>query len=211
MIFPKKHSGGLPALGRLPAFAFETDSPGLPLTVVYTTVEATLAALRCAAQLAVQLEARIRILVIQTVPYPLPLDRPQVDPAFRIRQFRTRSENEPIETHIDVLLCRDADNCLLQALEPQSLVLIGSRRRFRFTREKQWGKKLRSAGHHVVFVPAVEESESFSNRFNRARCIALQAIVHKHVRRFALRFGAGQQAPQGASNFFVRLLYRLVR
>jgi hypothetical protein len=195
VIFGKKHSGSLPAVGKLPAPDFETNPPGLPLTVVYTTIEATLAALRCAAQLAVQLEAQIRVLVLQTVPYPLPLDRPQVDPAFRIRHFMTHSENESIETHIDVLLCRDADKCLLQTLQPQSLVLIGSHRRFWFTREKQWGKKLRNAGHHVILVPAIRESKPFGNRFNRARRIAFQAIVHKYVRRLTLFFGAGQQAP----------------
>ncbi|MBV9035503.1 MAG: universal stress protein [Acidobacteriaceae bacterium] len=152
MIFQKKRNGSIPALQNPPALHFEVIHQTLPLTVVYTTIESTLAALRYAAELASQLEAQIRILMIQTVPYSLPIDRPQVHPDFRVRQFLTRSANEPIETRIDIRLCRDASTCLLEALQPQSLVLIGTHRRFWFAREKGWGKILKRAGHHVIFV-----------------------------------------------------------
>jgi hypothetical protein len=154
VIFRKKSSSGDSVLAsqKPPESDFERSELGLSLTVAYTTVEATLAALRYAGELAIQLEAQIRILMIQAVPYSLPIDRPQVDPAFRIRQFLTRSEKESIETRIDVWLCRDVGKCLLQALQPQSLILIGIHRRLWFTREKRWGRTLKRAGHHVIFV-----------------------------------------------------------
>ena len=108
-------------------------SSGLSLTVVFTTVPETLAALRRAAVLARELGARIQIFVPYVVPYPLPLEHPQADPNFKVRQFRTLCEQEPIETRIDIELCRDASECLLRELAPHSVVLIGAERRWPFS------------------------------------------------------------------------------
>ena len=151
MIFQKKSSSGS-ALQKLPVFDSETTKQGLALTIIYTTVESTLAALQYATGLVSQLEVQIRILMIQAVPYSLPIDRPQVDPDFRVRQFLTQSKNLSVEMRVEVRLCRDIRICLLEALQAQSLVLIGTHRRFWFAREKGWGRTLKRAGHHVIFV-----------------------------------------------------------
>ena len=212
MIFGKKRSHGISALQKTPAANSTATYEGLPLTVVYTTAEATLAALRYAGELAAQLGARIRVLMIQAVPYALPLDRPQVDPNFRIRQFLTRSENEWVDTRIDALLCRDVQACLLEALKPRSLVLIGAHRRRWFAREKRWERTLKRAGHHVIIVEGDgKESESFRNRLNRARRISFQTVIDKDVSRFMPFLGARQQTPQSAPNLLIRLLHRLIR
>ncbi len=67
------------ALSGLPPSSCERpqDANALSVTVVFTTVPATLIALQRGGELAQQLGARIRILVPQVVPYPLPIDRPQ--------------------------------------------------------------------------------------------------------------------------------------
>lgn len=131
----------------------EECSHTLALTVVFTNVSGTLAALREAAHWAHQLGAHIRILVAHVVPYPLPLDKPAVDPEFRLRPFYTLCEKVPVETHIDVRLCRDTGQCMQEALVPQSLVLIGGRSGWwPFTREKCLVRCLQRAGHQVVFV-----------------------------------------------------------
>ncbi len=70
----------------------------LAVTVVFTTVAATLEALREAGRTRAQLRARIRILVPSVVPYPLDLDRPRVDPLFRLRHFRTLCDQHSVET-----------------------------------------------------------------------------------------------------------------
>jgi hypothetical protein len=126
---------------------------GLSVTVLYTTVPATLRALRRAGELATQLGARIRILIPQVVSYPLPLDRPQVDPEFKVRRFRTVSVDGAVETRIDVVLCREACSGITQNLDSQSIVLIGGCERWWPTREKRLAKRLRLAGHHVIWVP----------------------------------------------------------
>jgi len=126
---------------------------GLSITVVFTTVQATLGALRRGGQLAQQLDARIRILVPHVVPYPLPINRPTADPTFRLRQFWTTLVDGAVETRIDVRLCRDYCQGVMQSLGPRSLVLIGGQKRWWPTREKRLSTKLDLAGHRVIFVP----------------------------------------------------------
>jgi hypothetical protein len=49
-------------------------------------------------------------------------------------------------------LCRDSSETLLAVLKPRSLVVIGGRRRWWPTREERLAKKLRGAGHEVIFA-----------------------------------------------------------
>jgi hypothetical protein len=129
------------------------QAEALALTVLFTNVHETLAALHEAARFAHQLGARIRILAPLVVPYPLPLDKPRVDPQFRLRQFRTLCEQEPIETWIDAPLCRDALQVIQESLEPHSLVLIGGNEGWNpFGFRRRLVTDLRKAGHQPIFV-----------------------------------------------------------
>lgn len=130
-------------------------SHALSLTVLFTTMSGTLTALREAAHWAHQLGACIRILVPHVVPYPLSIDQPRVDPKFRLRHFHTFCEQSPVETRIEIRLCRDSHQCIQEALSPHSLVVIGhGRSRWPFTYEERLGRKLRNAGHQVIFADA---------------------------------------------------------
>jgi hypothetical protein len=126
----------------------------LRVTVVATTIPATLNALRRAGELAHELGAHIRVVIPHVVPYPLPLDHPPVDPDFKARHFRTICPDGAVETTIDVRLCRDAYEAVAQSLGPESLVVIGGEKRWWFTAEHRLARKLTLAGHHVLFVPA---------------------------------------------------------
>ncbi len=132
---------------------FEERSHILSLTVLFTTVPGTLSAFREAARWAHQLGACIRVLVAQVVPYPLPIDKPRVDPEFRLRRFRAFCEQSPVETRIEIRLCREARQCIQDALLPHSLIVIGNRRsRWPWTYEKQLGRNLQKVGHQVILV-----------------------------------------------------------
>ncbi len=132
------------------------SAPGqqrLELTVLFTNVPDTLRALRHATGLAFDLDACIHILVLQVVPYPLPIDRPPVEPEFRLRQLHALWNQERIETAIKILLCRDALYCLSEQLPPNSLVVIGDRTTWwPFSREKRIARRLRRRGHQVLLV-----------------------------------------------------------
>lgn len=126
----------------------------LVLTVVFTSVRATLAAARRASALAHELDASIQIVVPCVVPYPLPLDRPQADPNLKVRSLRAVCEQAQIESRIEIKLCRDARECLMQGLGAQSIVLIGDNRGWPLSRPRRLAKSLQRGGHHVLVVRA---------------------------------------------------------
>jgi hypothetical protein len=141
-----------PATGMPDQPAGEGAESRLNIDVVFTSVEATLAALRKAGALASRLNAQVTLLVPQVVPYPAPLTSPPVLLDFSERRFRVIAGECPVETKVQLYLCRDAWETLSCALKPRSLVVIGGRARWWPTREKRLAKKLRRAGHEVVFA-----------------------------------------------------------
>jgi hypothetical protein len=137
---------GVPA----PWFSEQTDSK-LDISVVFTSVDATLTALKEAANLASSLGGRITLIVPQIVPYPLPLTSPPVLVDFSERRLRVIAKNCRVETRVSIYLCRDPLETLNSVLKPHSLVVVGSRKRW-WTAEKRLAAKLRRAGHEVVIT-----------------------------------------------------------
>jgi hypothetical protein len=130
-------------------FAEETDSK-LDISVVFTSVDATLRALKEAGDLASRLGGRITLIVPQIVPYPLPLASPPVLVDFNERRLRVIASNCRVETRVSIYLCRDPLETLKSVLKPHSLVVVGSRKRWWPTAEKRLAAELRRAGHEVV-------------------------------------------------------------
>ena len=79
----------------------------LKIAVLFTSVESTLAALKEAGDLANHLGAQITLVVPQVVPYPLPLEGPPVRVEFSERRFRVIASESPVETTVQIYLCRD--------------------------------------------------------------------------------------------------------
>jgi hypothetical protein len=137
----------------------------LEVIVLFTDIASTLSALRTAAQLAQGLAGRIRLLALQCVPYPLPLEEPPVALRFLDRRFRMLvkscielARGYPVETFADIRLCRDAWETLRTRLAPHSVVVIGRRSRWWPKAEDRLARKLRAAGHHVVRTSAHKDS-----------------------------------------------------
>ena len=118
--------------------------------MVFTSVAATLLALKEAAALASSLAARITLLVPQVVPYPLPLESPPVLVEFNERRFRVIASESSVETKVQIYLCRDQLEALTLVLNPSSLVVLGGPKRWWPTSERRLARKLRSAGHEVI-------------------------------------------------------------
>jgi hypothetical protein len=137
----------------IPAPATKETSPRLNINVVFTSVDATLMALKEAATLANQLAAHITLVVLQIVPYPLPLTSPAVSADWNERRLRVIANKSAVETIIHLYMCRDRVETLLSVLKPGSLIVIGGRKRWwRRTPEKALAKTLRRAGHEVIFT-----------------------------------------------------------
>jgi hypothetical protein len=139
--------------------------PGLQVTVIYTTPEGTLAALKAAGGLAKDLNARVGLVVPEVVPFRLPLDRPRVSIEFlkhRQDALVSKAGIEGEEVRVQICLCRDRKQTLRQVLAPRSLVVIGGRRKWWSRREAKLEEFLNRMGHHVIFVDiaAVNSAET---------------------------------------------------
>ena len=85
----------------------EAPEPKLNISVVFTSVPATLAALKTAGSLANRLGAQITLIVPQVVPHPLPLESPPVLLDWNERRLKVIAEKSPVETKVNLYLCRD--------------------------------------------------------------------------------------------------------
>jgi hypothetical protein len=126
----------------------------LDLKVIFTDMPRTAAALAAARTMAQGLSARITLLVTQVVPYPLPLAVPDVPVEFSERLFEPLAAED---TTIEIFLCRDRNETLRRAVPPDSLVILGARKRRWWTswlpsRERSLAKMLRNDGRRVLVV-----------------------------------------------------------
>jgi len=124
------------------------------IAVIFTSIEATLSALREAGHLAGRLNARLTLIVPQVVPYPLPLNRPPVSREFNEKRFCVMAGDSRVETTVRICLCRDRDVALEAILKPHSLVVIGDHGHWWHDPEKRLAQRLRRAGHTVVLAEA---------------------------------------------------------
>jgi hypothetical protein len=139
-----------PVTGVPAPWSTEQSDSKLDISVVFTSVDATLAALKAAGNLASSLGSRITLIVPQIVPYPLPLSSPPVLVDLSARRLRVIANNCRVETRVSIYLCRDPLETLQFVLKPHSLIVLGSRKRWWPTAEKRLAAKLRRAGHEVV-------------------------------------------------------------
>jgi hypothetical protein len=130
----------------------ESESRSLEVSVVFTSAEATLSALKRAGALAQALSARITLIVPQVVPYPLPLATPPVLLDFQEARLQAIAAESMVETTVRIYLCRDPWDALTSVLRPRSLLVIGARRNWWFTPERRLARKLRNAGHEVIIT-----------------------------------------------------------
>ncbi len=125
---------------------------GLEVSVIFTDAAGTLAALQMAEGLAEQLGAHIRLLMAYEVPYALPLTRPAVPVEFLEGQVRNLACQTRTEVAAQVCLCRDRRSALGALLRPQSLVVVGGRKRWWPTAAQSFAQAIQNDGHRVIFA-----------------------------------------------------------
>jgi len=145
-----------PATGRPAQPIGQEADQKLNIAVVFTSVESTLPALKEAGNLANSLGARIKLVVPQVVPYPLPLETPPVLVEFNENRFRVIASQSPVETSVQVYLCRDRLEALKSALKPGSIVVLGGKKRpwpthWVPSKDERLARQLRRAGYEVLF------------------------------------------------------------
>jgi hypothetical protein len=126
--------------------------PRFELSVIFTSFDATTAALKMADALASGLRAHITLVVAQAVPYPLPLEDPPVLLDFIRPRLGQIASDSPVETTIRHYLCRDRLVTLTAVLKRGSIVVIGGRKKWWPTSEKILAWRLRRIGHDVILT-----------------------------------------------------------
>jgi hypothetical protein len=122
------------------------------VSVLFTGMENTYAALQEVVRLASGLEAHVLVVVPLVVPYQLSLRDSPISPDFLARKLGRVLRGTGIDFGMCVCLCRDQREAWRRALTPGSLVVIGGRRRWWPTREELLTKEVGAAGHRVMFV-----------------------------------------------------------
>src|SRR5262245_28793792 len=126
----------------------------LRIVVPYTTPEQTRAALRHA-WACTDLDIHISLVDIQVVPFPCPLDQPLIDKEFSERRLQDLFKESGLLGQATVLYTRDRLEGYLRILEPKSLVVLATKKRWWPTREQKLARALAKAGHEVMLLPIV--------------------------------------------------------
>ena len=125
---------------------------GLPVSVIFTSINRTLLALEKASQLAKPLNGGIEVLAVQTVPFPLPLDDPSVPLEFIVRRLEEMATRFPGRIKISAYLCRDQLEALKRVLNRNSPVVMAVRKGWWPTRDERVARKLQRDGYRVILV-----------------------------------------------------------
>src|SRR5437764_597979 len=128
----------------------QTRQAELDIVIPFTTPDLTRAAVDAAGELSHGLQAKIRLVKVQLVPFPADLDQPTVVLDF-IKEQLLHFES-PLPMQIEIRLARELEPALRQTLNSDSLVLLATRRRPWKTRTERFAASLEKRGHHVLLV-----------------------------------------------------------
>jgi hypothetical protein len=118
----------------------------------YTTPELTMAALRHAG-VCTDLEVHVCLVDIQVVPFPCSLNQPPVNTKFSEMRLQALLKETGLPGKAAVVYTRDWLEAFRNILEPGSLVVIATRKRWWRTREDKLARTLMKAGHQVLLLP----------------------------------------------------------
>ena len=154
----KTYAGGSQALARQLSYEevaqpkpSDTRTGVLWMVVPYTTPELTRAALRHAGVCS-DLDVHVVLVDIQIVPFPCSLDHPPVDPKFSRRRLTELLKETQLPGRAAVVYTRDWLEGFKRVLEPGSLVILATKKRWWPTREAKLARALMKAGHQVMLL-----------------------------------------------------------
>jgi len=98
------------------------------------------------------LSARVVLIAVHTLPYPLPFVCPALVHAHLVEQLTDLASGCALPVHPQVVLARDRAEGFRYVLKPSSTVLVGSHKHFWQTQEEKLARSLARDGHKVVLV-----------------------------------------------------------
>ncbi len=132
----------------------------LQVHVVFTNWIGTKAALRMAGEWVRGLDARIVVWFPQVVPRQFPMTKPPVSSVFAERRLGSMALEycEDAEISLQMCYCTNLRRCLANVLGPDSVVLVGGKKRWWRSTEQKLAGFLKSCGHRVLFISTEEKS-----------------------------------------------------
>ena len=124
----------------------------LEVGVLFSSSSETLRALKMAQTMAADLNARISLIYVQVVPYPLPLEHSPVDAQFLSHRLRNIADQAGMPIEIQIFFGRDVLETLHAALGPETVVIAGSEHPGWFSSEQKLIKRLLKQGHSVILA-----------------------------------------------------------
>jgi hypothetical protein len=123
-----------------------------PIYVVFTSPDGTRKAVEKAGQFIDFSKHAIEVLGVQTVPYALPLEEPQVPLEVFTGHLNEIAKEFPQIKKVSAYLCRDELEALKQVLKPPCPVVMGVRKTLLPDHDKHLAQKLRHAGFDVLLI-----------------------------------------------------------
>ena len=146
----------------------ERHAAELDLVVPFTTPGLTRAALAAAGRMGAGLNASVRLIRVQVVPYPMLPDQSPVCVEFLKEQMSALRCDLPVAR--EIRLARSVEDGLLGTLAGESVAVLATRKRPWKSRNERLAAALRRAGHTVVLV--------HTGKANPGIPAAMQEAVH---------------------------------
>ena len=162
-------------------FAERVAAEQFHITVLWTTEEGTLAALKTANSLARHTGLSVTLATVVIVPPAAALDRPRDFVNFleqRAVHLLSATDIHNQKFTVQTWFCRDQHKGIRQALGNLSLTIIGGRKKFWPTDEQKLEMWLQRQGYPVVFADARAAS------FEILPLAQRQAVLHQIVKDF---------------------------
>lgn len=103
-------------------------------------------------ELAGGLDAQVRLVAVHTAPYPREFHCPTATHGFLVEQLVGLASECPLPVESEVVLARTHADGYRHALDPESLVVVGSRKRLWRTDEEKLARALAADGHRVALL-----------------------------------------------------------
>ena len=130
----------------------------LDLVVPFTTPELTRVALDAADRMGAGLNAAVRLIKVQVVPFPLALNQSPVYIDFLKQQLAELKSELPAAG--EIRLARDFEEGLEGTLGRDSVVILATPKRLWKTRTERTAESLRRRSHKVVLVSPADKQEA---------------------------------------------------
>jgi hypothetical protein len=124
----------------------------IEIVIPFTEWAVTEAVMQRAAAFTARLNAKLMLVAVHTVPYPMSFGCPALVHAHLVEQLIDLASRCPLPVDPQVVLARSCAEGFRHALKPESTVLLGTRRRLWKTAEERLAAALARDGHRVALV-----------------------------------------------------------